>query len=710
MMLRTLSEKSRGSGDHYFLISLLFFIILRIVHLSADPPDNLSPTSCGEYGDPGNYAFNARNKVLFGQWAIDNFNVMYLSPIPHVFTYVAFRCFGPGIWQMNLVPLFFGILIFLALFFLSSPYFRESRWLFFWLLAVNYPFGMYGRIANRIMPMTFFVLLAIFFFLKAWEKPKYFFLSSVCLCCSFLAKGKIIYFLVLVIPLAFLLILIQRKETFQIKLNLKRFLFFAAGALSIAIPWYLLLYVPHQTLFKDFASINVEAMFPRRILQGLENWFLRPPFSFYHSNRLLSLLLFLYFFYLLLLLANRRGGSRITPLEILCSLWLIVGLFINSVIGYRPIRHYIELSIPLLILAGIFLTKLISHFRLQVQVSRKKTFAFFSFLLIWVGVTSYARYFSFSGNTLRHAYGLALITGLISLALTMGVCLFFTRIVGGKEIVFPRRIAIWVVIICVAVYSFQNLRDYIVWVQRATFNLKIISRDLGKAFPAAVFCGLLAPSISLENRNRVHTSWMNFVNYDRQFLKMKKVTHLFLGTYNHEPYYYENHFPEEWSKAKFLVRYKIWRSWFLLYEIQDKPSAVQELSSYEAEKMERDIGIPLFDAQASQRFSVFLKQGQRGVVGKEKIVISEPREVKGNLHIKPCHREKDGPVAFLVILKNGYVHSRKTLYFSRPIEDSGGGFQTIGFRDFLPRAGEYEFLIQSSGNFAFHFDKMDLVH
>ncbi len=710
MKLQIAAGKNKGSGIHLFLTFLLLFLVFRFIHLSADPPDNLSPTSCGEYGDPGNYAFNARNKVLFGQWTIDNFNLMYISPIPHVFTYLAFRCFGPGIWPMNLVPLLFSILIFLVLYFLSSQYFRDSRWLFFWLLAVNYPFGMYGRIANRIMPMTFFVLLALFFFLKAWQKHKYFFFVSLFLGCSFLSKGKILYFPVLVIPLSFFLILIQRKELFQVKLNLKRLAFFFAGALCIAVPWYLLLYAPHQTVFRDFASINVEAMFPSRLLHGLGNWFLRPPFSFYSSNRLLSLLLFFYFSYVLLLFASRHRGTRIAPLEVICSLWVLVGLFINSVIGYRPIRHYIEFSIPLLILTSIFLTRLVSCFRLQVELSRRKTFAFFLFLLIWVGVTSYVRYFSSSENTLRHPYGLVLITGLISLALTISVYLFLTHFAHGKEIALPRKIAIWGLVLFVSIYSSQNLKDYITWVQRATFNLKVISRDLGKAFPRAVFSGLLAPSISLENRNEAHTSWANFVNYESDFLKMKKVTYLFLGSYNHESSYYENHFPEEWNKARFLVRYKIWRSWFLLYEIQDKPYPTKESFSYEAEKMERDIGLPLFDTQSSQRFSVFVRSGERGVIAKEKIIVQEPRLVKGNLLIRPCEMVEEGPVAFLIIQRSGAILSRKAFYFRHPREHSFPGFQTLGFKVFLPQAGDYEFLIQSSGNFAFCLDKMDLLN
>jgi len=91
---------------HLFLllIIILFLLSLRMIHPSADPPENLS-MSGGPYGDPGGYAFNARNKVLFGQWEIDRMNSpLYSSPIPALLTYLSFKLFGVGFIQMNVVP------------------------------------------------------------------------------------------------------------------------------------------------------------------------------------------------------------------------------------------------------------------------------------------------------------------------------------------------------------------------------------------------------------------------------------------------------------------------------------------------------------------------------------------------------------------------------------------------------------------------------
>jgi len=692
----------------FFLILLIIFISLKTINLSADPPNNLSLTSCGEYGDPGNYAFNSRNKVLFGRWKIDDFNIMYISSVPHLFTYLSFLLFGTGIWQMNLVPLFFSILIFITLFLLLYKYLPEAQILFLFLLIINYPFIIYSRIATRIMPMTFFVVLGIFFFLEGWKKPKLFFLSGLFLWLSFISKGKIVYFLVLVIPLSFISIILQKKELLQIKLNLQRLFYFFLGILIIFIPWYFMLYSPNQILFKDFSHNNFQVMIPKTFSKAIVNWFLRPSFSFYHTNKLLTVILFLYFFYLLILLFNKRNKAEVSSLEIICSVWLIVGLFINSIMSYRPIRHYIELTIPMLILFSLFLVRLISNFRFKILLKNKKAFYFLIFLLIWIGVTSYSRKLFSLSEIVNHPYKVIFITIFISFAFLILIYLIFNYFLSDKEMTIYKKFAILTVTIFVSIYSFQNIKEYNYWLRNATFNLKTISRDLGKAFPHSVFGGLLAPSISMENRNEAHTSWPNFVNYDKDFLKEKKVKYLFLGTFNHEPNYYENHFPDEMKKAKIIAKYKIWRSWFLLYEIEDTPSIQQDARFHEAEKMERDIGIPLFDSQASDRFSVFVNFKERGTIGEERIFSPSKKKIKGKLFIKIKEIRRKGPLLALNISKDGNVIYKKAIKVKMNRKDYFNEYKPISFKVFLSGEGDYELKIHSFGNYAFYFDKIEL--
>lgn len=696
----------------WILLLFLLFVSLRIVHLSADPPDNLSLESCGEYGDPGNYAFNAKNKVLFGQWQIDELAPMYVVPIPHFVTYAFFRVFGVGIWQLNLVPLFFSALSWLALFFLASRYFPRSRLLFFVLLSLNYPFGIYSRINDQIMPMTFFAILAAYFFLRAWDRPKFFFLSSLALSFSFLSKEKIIYFLVLVVPLSFLLIALQRRELLNFRLNLQRVGYFLAGAIVVAVPWYFLLYLPHQTIYQNVLAINAAAMLPKGPGAAVGNWLRRTPFAFHPGNVVLTFLLFFYFLTLLFAAfkktspGERKAAPASRDLEILCSVWLVVGLAVNSFFAYRPIRHYIEFSIPLLVLAGIFLTRLSDRFRLNTDLKHRLLFSALSFLLIWIALTSYSRRL-FSPETLSGRPGKVLLfTTLLALALSLLFVLSLRLFSSTKDMRLPKVAAIVIAALLVAFYAFQNLKSYFEWTARATYNLRTIGRDLGRAFPQGVFCGLLMPSISLENRNKAHTAWPNYANDQPDFLKREKVTHFLAGTYNNEPSYYRNYHADEWNRSRFLVRYRLWRSWFLLYEIQPEPGLPLRSPFYEAEQMERDIGQPLFDPQAGNRFAVWVGAKSRGIIGQETIYIPARSKVRGRIYLRLQNPGGEGPLLLLRVLKKRAVVFRKSIKL--PEGDRRPGYVSLPWDLSLAEECDYTFEIQSAGPTAFYFDKIEL--
>jgi len=94
-----------------FIITILLFSFLfslRFIHLDADPPKTLDPISIGHLSDPGGYVFNARNKIAHGTWKTDEWNLMYITPLAHLITYLVFLAFGVGIAQMNIVPALFS--------------------------------------------------------------------------------------------------------------------------------------------------------------------------------------------------------------------------------------------------------------------------------------------------------------------------------------------------------------------------------------------------------------------------------------------------------------------------------------------------------------------------------------------------------------------------------------------------------------------------
>jgi len=677
---------------------------MRLVHLSADPPDNLSSASCSEYGDPGNYAFNARSKVVLGEWKIEELGAAPFSPVPHFVTYLFFLLFGTGIGQMNLVPFFFSVLLYLALFLLSSRYFPEARLLFLLLLVLNYPFGSFNRINDQIMPMTLFVILAIYFFLKAWEHPPDFLWAALCLSFSFLSKPKILYFHLAVLPLSFLLILIQRREISKLKLNLIRLGYFFGGAFLVAIPWFFFVFLRYPTVFKNVGELNAEFMIPLSPGQALANWVQKPAFSFYPTNRLLTIVIFFYLLVLLVAVFNKTWRDRITPLEILCSTWLVVGLGINSVIGYRPIRHFIEFTIPLLILVSIFITRLLDGFRLDGQLKKRGLFFAGIFILVWAAASSYSQMIFPLDDIASQKDTLLLRTLLLSLALAALLYLIVNRVMQGKGISLSKKGGLILTAVFVSIYAYQNVAVYISWVKNPTYNLKTISRDLGRAFPQGVFSGLLIPTLSLENRNRAHTFRPHYANDDPSFLKREGVTHLFLGTYNNELRYYVEYFPEETGRARLLVRYWIWRSWFDLYDIQEGPRPDADETVYEAETMDRETGLPLFDPQAGGRFAVRVETDSPKVIGHSRIVLPGQTKFRGRLYVKPASEDTRSLVLLVRLTKRGKVAYQKKLQMPGP-EDA---YLSLPF-DFVSKdAGRYTLEIRASGKGVFFFDKVEM--
>jgi hypothetical protein len=78
---------------------LVVAAVLRSQHIRADPPAILPflSGSAGIYFDEGIYCYNARNKVLFGQWITDEWNpLIYNAPLTLIY-YLGFRLFGISI-------------------------------------------------------------------------------------------------------------------------------------------------------------------------------------------------------------------------------------------------------------------------------------------------------------------------------------------------------------------------------------------------------------------------------------------------------------------------------------------------------------------------------------------------------------------------------------------------------------------------------------
>ena len=236
-------------------------------------------------------------------------------------------------------------------------------------------------------------------------------------------------------------------------------------------------------------------------------------------------------------------------------------------------------------------------------------------------------------------------------------------------------------------------------------------RDLGAAFPEGVFSGLLVPSLSLENRTVAHTSWPRYANDSPDFLRKAGVTHLFLGAYNNEPAYYETAFPEESKRARLIARYRMWRSWFLLYDLRPAAPPPQGTTILEAEAMVRDPGLdgmPRFDPAAGGTFALFVEAARPSIIGRQQLDAAAPGLFQGRLRVK-----LDGTAEVPPLVQVRFVHQGLTAIERRFALTGGpepsGGYLEIPFSGEFMDDGPYTIEIRSSPGGAFWFDRLEII-
>ncbi len=562
----------------FLLLAVFSFVQLRI--LDADPPYNLSKVSSGEFGDPGSYSLNARNKVVLGHWKSDQWNLMYTNPVPHIITYLVFRLFGVSFFTMNLIPLFFSLFTIIVIFSLFLRILKNENYAF--LLTVvfsfQYLFLCYSKIANRTLPMAFFILLSIYLMELAQGGKTYLvFLSGISLFLSFLSKGKMAY----LFPIFLFALLIYKRDS--LKERVKEILIFTSGMGLIAIPWYFLLYSPHRKIFEKFGEkATWQIMKIHSIPNAISNFTHQPLFLFYPYLVLISVLAFLGLFLSSdHLLRKDLNFSFALSIFWLPSLYLFLSFF-----SLRPIRYYFELIFPLFFLTAFLFKE-----------KEGKPDGFFPYIMrAWVTMEIFLLFV----RLIRKE-------ALISSPFTLTIFLLFPFLPALAKI--RIKIPTLIVIFLLVLQFLISLRIYSAYYFHPEYRMKEISEDIGKAYSPTGFAGLWSPVLSMENKHIPHVSWPTHkINYSKDFPSKKNISLVIALTYNGEVNYYLQHFSEFMKKMNPVARFYVWRTDAILYS-KEKPSGFTE-----AEIMKRRSGIARFDSEASKKWALFWGKRTEGKI------------------------------------------------------------------------------------------------
>lgn len=586
-------------------VFLLLFAV-RFIHLSADPPYDLS-TSGGPYGDPGGYSFNARNKLLFGAYEVDNYNMMYMSYLPHLATMWVFKVFGIGYAQMNLVPVFFSCLILIVFFFLLKERFNEILALVGTaLLGMNYLFLMFSRVANRIMPSLFFLVLGLYLLQKAKKRPGWLFAAGSSFALAILSKSVLFYALFAVLAGYFLYLIFNVK----IKPLVQHIFFLFCGALIPFVPYFIFLYLPYREFTQSFSRINVQYLIPPMDFSQLLRHFWTRPALLLQFMPLLSIIAALSS--LMLLKRTVFTPKKMEMEDWVFFGWFILGFFYYSLIQQRVTRHFIPHIVPLVFLTVVLIHSFSSSKKKEPPKKPGSLYAVCLFIWMVYPVSLLLKFISEKFPSIfANQWTLNLALFMLSMLIALSF-LFLPRIVTPlKDRYLPSKAKnVLLVALLAGIFVYQGAQD-ISWIVSPRFQFSEISQDYGKAFKNAVFAGLWAPVISLENTHRAHEYFPGLINDDKNFFEKFGITHVFTTTSHGEDKTFERQFPAVMAQSKLLARYHIWTTQVLLYDIhpgkEDSPAG-----QFEAEVFTQPGSTPRFDDRATQNFAVLHKTKSPG--------------------------------------------------------------------------------------------------
>jgi len=581
----------------YILLGVIVLLgaYLRFSHLSADPPTDLS-WSLSLYTDEGAIAINARDKVLFGQWKMDDFFRMGISSLLSVIYFFIFKLFGTGFIQIRVLPVLSSLGSILLVFFLLK---REksiySAVFSSFFLSIAYIYVMHNRLALEETSLLFFLLLSLFFLQLGKDKRLYFLLSGFTFVLAVLfVKISGLFFLAIMF-LEFVRWIWMEKDEKKKKLW-QSLSYFVVGLAIGGIIWLLLVLLPYKSAVIGYIQAGVLKS-PAGNAANLGSY-LRSIITLGISDKLFPRLFFIFILsFLYILYWVRNIGEKIksgASMEFVSVCWAILGIFFLSYPNYHPIRYQLLLVPPLCILAGFFVEKLIQAQKLRISSGVNPLSLILQFLILVVFI--YGLYYSVSLHILvnyqsfygivsafssdpnswfQGAFGLmqdysALMGRSIILALiVLGALIGLSRLRKLREgFALSTGLKGILLILVLFLVTFSNLKQYSAWTENLTYDLPDISKDLSSLPRGSIIAGPWAATLSLETPHYA-IMMQDFANKDKVIERFRP-THILISKDGWEDKYFHQTYPELMSKAVLLKEYPVRTQYnkpLLLYQL-----------------------------------------------------------------------------------------------------------------------------------------------
>jgi len=551
----------------------LFLMVFttRAMWITADPPSDLS-WSGGLYGDEFAYAHNARNKALFNQWITDEWNPFLYNPILTFFDYLSFKTFNVSFFSLRVVPLFWGMLSAIFLFFI----FYRNSYSFFWailgfiLIETNYFFAMYSRLSLSDTMLTNWMIMALFFWVSGRKNRFAMFFSGVSSVGVFSCKPTAVYFMgVLFLAYVFHFLQGDSQSPLKERKNIKASIIqlfknawpFLIGVVTAGGIWFVFFYIPNHAEITRFSVKWRELAMPKNFRDLMSHLFGKyAPITFKHFAWFPFILLTGWLYAPLSLYRLFKHPKKFSSLELVVLLWCVIGYLSISGFHYRPPRYFLSLALPMILFAWMALRWILSFDANKIKIKGHKIFTVF--YVFWAILTIFL--------TKKFIYirenEIFLLIILFLTALTLLSFILFT-----KKYKRHKAVTLFLVLTIVALSLAHNLSLYAKWVTHPTYNMLTASRKVGTLVSNGTIAGLWAPMICMENNNHalcIASGWFNAHHpYEKYHF-----THLFLwrGNQDAELKMIRKPLGRKFLKAKLklLERFKIKNAWALFFAVK----------------------------------------------------------------------------------------------------------------------------------------------
>jgi len=494
------ADVSRGTFGATLFLILTLAALMRGLYPAVDAPWN--PSVGIVWHDEGEWVHNARNKALFGQWSLDQWNPMYIAPVFTGLQYIAFRSFGVGVRQARIVPQVCGLLsVWLLALGVARIGGRRAGLIAAALAGTNYFYVMWNRAALMEGPMVAFMAASWYCYVRAEDQPRWGFAAAACALLAFFTKASAAFFVAALGLDALLNILPARVATRGA--HARSGLWTLGGLIVCGTAALALFVVPNWSSYRFYnwqMSVTRKPSYDIKSLVDRVSWF---PLQDAFTRT----------WFVLALAAAYMGGllskwRALRPGERLLVLWVLLGaaeLILHDASNERRFVFFIP---ALAALASLALGQLQIVPASLEQVPRRRA-------ILALPIVLYGAYVVFASIVriafLREISPNVRIGG--ALAVIFAGVLYATwprlpRMLGER--LTARAAIVLTVLLCAG-----NILQYMQWAVGRSYKNYEASRALGHILPPDTLVqGKLANGLSLENRIRPIFIGREFGNYE----------------------------------------------------------------------------------------------------------------------------------------------------------------------------------------------------